>query len=194
MRVDYTPGCERNGDDVELCHVKGYPAEARSYAKRSDLAVVVLGYDSQMEGEQGDTGNTDAAGDRFDIRLPDIQLRLLKTVLDTGTPTVVVLIHGGAVTLQHEGAFLEDRCVAILDAFYPGPHGGTVLADILLGKVNPSGRLPTTTPRDVADLPPFEDYAMAGRTYRFADPAKAAALAVWLRAQLHAVWVHRSDV
>ncbi|MEM6459228.1 MAG: glycoside hydrolase family 3 C-terminal domain-containing protein [Planctomycetota bacterium] len=165
--VRYTAGCTHDGEDVVSCVVNAHPAETIALAEWAEAAVVVLGLHAGMEGEQGDAGNADASGDRRDVALPEIQLRTLRRVLDTGTPTVVVLVHGGPVTLGG----LEHRCAAIVDAFYPGPHAGTAVAEVLTGALNPAGRLPMTYPRGVEDLPAFEDYAMARRTYRFAEGA-----------------------
>ncbi len=165
-RVYFSRACTHIGKDLEGTMVNAHAAETTAYADRADVVIMVLGLHTGLEGEQGDPSNVEASGDRYDIKLPDIQLRALERVLDTGTPTVVVLIHGGPVTLGG----LEERCAAIVDAFYPGPYAGPAIADVLTGRYNPAGRLPMTYHRSVEDLPPFEDYTMAGRTYRFVNP------------------------
>ncbi|MEM8737199.1 MAG: glycoside hydrolase family 3 C-terminal domain-containing protein [Planctomycetota bacterium] len=163
--VEYSPACEYASPTARSV-VGVHHAETTAIAERADIVVMVLGLNGEFEGEQGDANNADASGDRSDIRLPSTQLDVLERVLDTGTPTVVVLIHGGPVTLGG----LESRCAAIVDAFYPGPYGGLAIADVMIGRHNPAGRLPITYPESVEHLPDFENYSMAGRTYRFADP------------------------
>ncbi|MEM8738176.1 MAG: glycoside hydrolase family 3 C-terminal domain-containing protein [Planctomycetota bacterium] len=165
--VEYSPGCNYVATQARSV-VDVHAAEVAAIAERADVAILVLGLHAGLEGEQGDANNADASGDRRDIRLPAPQLETLEHVLDTGTPTIVVLIHGGPITLGG----LEPRCAAIVDAFYPGPFAGPAIADVLTGRYNPAGRLPVTYPDSVEHLPAFEDYAMAGRTYRFADPQR----------------------
>jgi beta-glucosidase len=137
-------------------------AEAILAAQRSEVVVLCLGLNSQIEGEEGDAMNSDAAGDRTRIELPEVQVKLLEAVLEVGKPVVLVIMSGGAVAIPH-----VDRCAAIVQQFYPGQAGGTAMADVLFGDFNPTGRLPITLYRATTDLPPFHDYAMGGRTYRY---------------------------
>lgn len=139
--------------------------EAIYTAKAADVVVLCLGLSPLLEGEEGDAYNGADSGDRKDISLPDIQQQLLCAILDTEKPVVLVNVSGGCVDLRQA----DERCAAILQCFYPGAEGGNALADILFGRVSPSGRLPVTFYRTVEDLPPFTDYSMKGRTYRFFD-------------------------
>jgi beta-glucosidase len=125
--------------------------------------VLVLGLSPRLEGEEGEANLIDKGGDRKDIGLPDSQEGLLQAVLDTGTPTVVVLLSGGALAANTAAAGAD----AVLAAWYGGEEAGSAMADVLFGDVSPAGRLPVTFYRSLDQLPPFEDYAMAGRTYRF---------------------------
>ncbi len=137
--------------------------EAVIAAERSDVAVLVLGLTPLLEGEQGDAANADASGDRLHLGLPGVQNDLLRAVMATGKPVIVVLMNGGSICLPPEAS----QAAAVIEAWYPGEEGGAALADILFGDVNPSGRLPLTFYESIQDLPPFEDYAMKGRTYRY---------------------------
>ena len=138
--------------------------EAVSLAKQADVAVVVLGLSAALEGEEM-TVNTEGflGGDRTDIALPKGQEALLKAVTATGKPVVLVLLNGSALAVN----WANDNVPAILDAWYPGEEGGTALADVLFGDYNPGGRLPVTFYKSVDQLPPFTDYNMSGRTYRY---------------------------
>src|SRR2546430_4586454 len=104
-----------------------------------------------------------SGGDRTRLDLPAPQQHLLERIVALGKPTVLVLMSGSAVAVN----WAQEHVPAILEAWYPGQAGGTAIAQVLFGAYNPGGRLPVTFYRDVADLPPFEDYRMAGRTYRF---------------------------
>ena len=164
IRVYYSEGCHLYKDKVEGLALPGDRiSEAVSVAKRSDVAVLCLGLDSTIEGEQGDTGNSQAAGDKNDLSLPGKQQELLEAVIKTGTPVIVVLGTGSALTFNG----LEEKCDAILNAWYPGSHGGRAVADILFGKYSPSGKLPITFYKGIENLPDFEDYSMINRTYRY---------------------------
>ena len=138
-------------------------AEAVAAAKASDVVVLVMGLNPSMEGEEGDAYNGDASGDRRTLDLPEAQMKLYDAVIALGKPTVFVNVSGSAVNLS---APAKDAN-ALVQCFYPGAEGGTALANILFGKTSPSGRLPVTFYHSVDDLPPFEDYSMKGRTYRF---------------------------
>jgi beta-glucosidase len=102
-------------------------------------------------------------GDRVDLGLPAPQQELLQAVTALGKPTVLVLLSGSAVAIP----WAAEHVPAILQAWYPGQAAGTAIADVLFGKVSPTGRLPITIYRSADDLPPFTDYAMRGRTYRY---------------------------
>src|SRR5262249_22916325 len=102
-------------------------------------------------------------GDRTDLSLPKAQEDLLRAVQATGKPTALVLLNGSALAVN----WADENLPAILDAWYPGEEGGTAIADVLFGDYNPGGRLPVTFYKSVDQLPPFEDYSMRGRTYRY---------------------------
>lgn len=164
VRVYYSEGCHLYKDKVgELSLPNNRLSEAISVAKRADVAILCLGLDSTIEGEQGDTGNSEAAGDKMDLNLPGKQQELLESVINTGTPVIVVLGTGSALTLNDA----NEKCAAILNAWYPGSHGGKAVAEILFGKVSPSGKLPVTFYKGTEKLPDFEDYSMENRTYRY---------------------------
>jgi beta-glucosidase len=129
----------------------------------SEAVVAVMGLNSLLEGEAGDAWMSEYGGDRADIGLPANQAEYIKRLARGGKPLVVVVMAGGAVSLDE----IEPYADAILYAWYPGEQGGNAVADVLFGDVNPSGRLPLTIYRSVADLPPFDDYSMSRRTYRY---------------------------
>ena len=138
--------------------------EALDIARWSDHVILFMGLSPRLEGEQmaveveGFSG-----GDRTNLELPETQKDLIRRIVATGKPVTLVLLNGSALAIGW-----EDRNIpAILEAWYPGEAAGTAIADVLFGDYNPAGRLPVTFYRSVEDLPPFEDYAMSGRTYRY---------------------------
>jgi len=137
--------------------------EAAALARWADVAIVILGLSPRLEGEEGEENLIDKGGDRVHIDLPGVQEDLLQAVATTGTPTVLVL-HGGSAIAANWAA---EHVPAILMIWYGGEEAGTALASVLRGDANPAGRLPVTFYRSLDQLPPFDDYAMAGRTYRF---------------------------
>jgi beta-glucosidase len=138
--------------------------EAVNAAKQADACVLVLGISAALEGEEM-TVRTEGfrGGDRTDISLPRGQEALLKAVSATGKPVIVVLLSGSALAVN----WANDHVQAILEAWYPGEEGGTAIAQVLFGDYNPAGRLPVTFYKSVDQLPPFTDYNMQGRTYRY---------------------------
>lgn len=142
---------------------------AISAVRRADLVVAVLGLSPRLEGEEGDPDSANPAGDRRDLKLPGLQDALLRAALAEGKPTVVVLTGGGALALPDTSQAPN----AIVMAWYAGEEGGNAIADVLFGAVSPSGRLPVTFYRSIDDLPAFNDYRMAGRTYRYFPGAPA---------------------
>lgn len=166
-RVLFSEGCHKFAEKTEgLALPYDRISEAVIIAERSDVVVLCLGLDETMEGEEGDTGNAYASGDKGDLRLPQSQRKLLEAVLEVGKPTVVIVASGSALNIE------TDKPNALLQAFYPGSVGGKAVADILFGKVSPSGKLPVTFYKDINDLPEFTDYCMRERTYRYDDAAK----------------------
>jgi beta-glucosidase len=139
-------------------------AEAVGVAKQADAVVLVLGLSSQLEGEEMNVREPGfLGGDRTDIGLPARQEGLLEAVAATGKPVVLVLLNGSALAVN----WADEHVGAIVEAWYPGEEGGAALADVLFGDYNPAGRLPVTFYKSVAQLPPFNDYSMQGRTYRY---------------------------
>jgi beta-glucosidase len=138
--------------------------EAVAAAQQADAVVMFLGLTANLEGEEmrvqipGFRG-----GDRTSIDLPAPQQQLLERVVAVGKPTVLVLLNGSALAVN----WAQQNVPAIVEAWYPGQAGGSAIADVLFGDYNPGGRLPVTFYKSVSDLPPFEDYAMKGRTYRY---------------------------
>ena len=169
-RVLYAQGCHLFKDREEnLAVADDRISEALAVAECSDAVVLVLGLDETLEGEEGDTGNAAASGDKADLLLPESQRKLMDAVLAVGKPTVICLMAGSAIDLG-AGA---DKADAVLLTWYPGARGGRAVADILLGKVSPSGKLPVTFYRNdqLQQMPEFTDYAMRGRTYRYVEEA-----------------------
>ncbi len=130
----------------------------------ADAVVAVLGLSPLMEGENGDAYLSEAEGDKKNISFPYAQLKYLKALrARTKKPLIVVITAGSAFELGEVEKFAD----AVVLAWYPGEQGGNAVADILFGKTNPSGRLPITFYQSNNDLPPFEDYSMKERTYRY---------------------------
>jgi beta-glucosidase len=133
-------------------------------SRQADVVVMVMGITPSVEGEEMDVKVEGfRGGDRTDIVLPKPQEDLIKEVQALGKPVVLVLLGGSALAVN----WANDNVPAIIDAWYPGEEGGTAIADVLFGDYNPSGRLPVTFYKSVADLPAFTDYSMQGRTYRY---------------------------
>ena len=162
-RVFYSKGSDLCRDDAPLCKPDNLFSEAVAAAKASDVVVLCVGYDGTIEGEEGDAGNYFASGDRRDLLLPPCQRRLCEAVLSVGKPVVLVIHSGGGIDVSE----YEGRVSAILQAWYSGERGGEALADIIFGKISPSGRLPVTVYRNDSALPPITEYSMRGRTYRY---------------------------
>jgi beta-glucosidase len=139
-------------------------AEAVRAARRADAVVLCLGLTARLEGEEMSVEIPGfRGGDRTSLDLPASQERLLERVVALGKPTILVLLNGSALAVSWAQAHVP----AIIDAWYPGQAGGSAIADVLFGDYDPAGRLPVTFYRSVDDLPAFDDYRMAGRTYRF---------------------------
>ena len=132
--------------------------------KKSDLVILCLGLSPNLEGEEmpvevpGFKG-----GDRLSIGLPAPQEELIAKAAASGKPVVLVLLNGSALAVNQA----DSKLPAIVEAWYPGEEGGRAVADVLFGDYNPSGRLPVTFYRSVDQLPPFDNYDMQGRTYRY---------------------------
>ena len=166
VRVMYSEGCHLFKDVTRGQVMKdNLISEAVTITEEADAAVVVVGLDETLEGEQGDTGNSDASGDKLNLLLPASQRRMLDAVLSVGKPTVIVLMAGSAIDLGDAA----DKAGAVLLGWYPGARGGKAMAELLLGKKSPSGKLPVTFYHNsqLDEMPAFTDYSMQGRTYRY---------------------------
>lgn len=130
-------------------------------AKQADIVIAVCGLDGSLEGEEGDAIASEENGDRTSIGLPQWQEEYLRMINAAGKPVVLILTGGSPIAVPY------DLADAILFIWYPGEEGGNAVADILFGDVSPSGKLPLTFPVSTEQLPPYGDYAMHGRTYRY---------------------------
>ncbi|MDT0647970.1 glycoside hydrolase family 3 N-terminal domain-containing protein [Zunongwangia sp. F260] len=138
-------------------------------AGNSDATIAVLGISGILEGEEGESIASETFGDRLDYNLPQNQIDYLRKLNEAaGDNPVIAVITGGSPMNLEEVHELAD---AVLLVWYPGEEGGTAVADIIFGDVSPSGRLPITFPKSLNDLPPYEDYSMNGRTYKYMDEA-----------------------
>jgi beta-glucosidase len=167
IRIEYTHNAPHFGAGLSFNWkppVTALREEAVAAATKSDVIIAFLGLSPEIEGEempvhvQGFEG-----GDRKTIELPAVQQDLVTALANTGKPLVLVLMNGGALALQSAA----QKAAAILEAWYPGQVGGTAIAETLFGENNPSGRLPVTFYASTNQLPPFSDYAIANRTYRY---------------------------
>jgi beta-glucosidase len=142
----------------------GLLAEAKDAMSFADVVVAFVGLNPNLEGEEMRVNVPGfAGGDRTDLNLPEPQEKLLDAAFATGKPVIVVLTSGSAVAIKSA----KDRAAAVLATWYNGEEAGTAIADTLAGINNPSGRLPVTFYQSVSDLPPFDNYSMDGRTYRY---------------------------
>jgi len=166
LHVEYTPP-ENAPPNARLVWSKvdlTPQPEAISAAKNADVVVAVLGISSELEGEEMQVSEPGfKGGDRTLIDLPKPEQDLLEALVATGKPIVLVMTNGSALAVN----WAKEHANAILEAWYPGEEGGTAVAETLSGKNNPGGRLPATFYTGVDQLPPFESYAMKGRTYRY---------------------------
>ncbi|MCX6984182.1 MAG: glycoside hydrolase family 3 C-terminal domain-containing protein [Lentisphaerae bacterium] len=163
-RVWHARGCEHTRPRTEPCAEDNDRfAEAVSVAERCDVVLLCLGLSPAIEGEAGDAFNADAGGDKLRLELPGPQETLVRKIVATGKPVVVLMVAGSSVI----SPAVEEKVGAMIHCWYPGAEGGTAIAQTLFGENNPAGRLPVTFYRNTRDLPRFEDYAMEGRTYRF---------------------------
>ncbi|MBN1272492.1 MAG: glycoside hydrolase family 3 C-terminal domain-containing protein [Candidatus Aminicenantes bacterium] len=141
-----------------------FKKEALEAADKADAVILFMGITPSLEGEEMKVDIPGfKGGDRTNLKLPEVQVNLIRSIHALGKPTILVLMNGSPLAVCWE----DDHLPAIIEAWYPGQAGGEALADILFGDANPGGRLPLTFYRAVSDLPPFDDYNMENRTYRY---------------------------
>ncbi len=169
VKIEYSHHARLFGAGVTLDWkppVETLREEAVSAAKKADVAVVFVGLSPELEGEEMPVHVAGfSGGDRTSIELPKVQQELLEAVAATGKPVVVVLMNGSALAVK----WAKEDAAAVLEAWYPGEEGGTAIAATLAGENNPAGRLPVTFYASTDQLPAFDDYSMAKRTYRYFD-------------------------
>ena len=166
VRVMYSEGCALFKDRVcVLSEPNDRLAEVKGVCEASDVVIVCLGLDATLEGEEGDTGNEFASGDKPDLNYPGLQNEILKAAYESGKPVVLVSLTGSAMDLS----WADEHIPAIVQAWYPGSRGGEAVARLLFGECSPEGKLPVTFYRSVEELPEFTDYSMKGRTYRYME-------------------------
>jgi beta-glucosidase len=167
VAIEVSYGLRNSKPHAELIWAKANNApspEAVAAAKNADVVIAVVGITSQLEGEEMPVSEPGfLGGDRTSIDLPQPEEDLVEAVAATGKPVAVVLMNGSALAVN----WINEHANAVLEAWYPGEEGGAAVAETLSGKNNPAGRLPVTFYTGVEQLPNFEDYAMANRTYRY---------------------------
>lgn len=154
-----------------LAYPKANPLDfATGNASSADVTIVSMGISSLIEGEEGESLASPTKGDRLDYNIPKTQIDYLRGLKEAASrnpsdikPIVAIITGGSPMNL----AEVQELADAVLLVWYPGEEGGNAVADILFGKVSPSGRLPITFPKSLDQLPPFEDYTMKGRTYKY---------------------------
>ncbi|HWW94318.1 MAG TPA: glycoside hydrolase family 3 C-terminal domain-containing protein [Vicinamibacteria bacterium] len=156
--VEFRPGCLPDRPNADPFSPGSY-----RYAQEADATIAVMGISNLIEGEEGAAIASPTRGDRLDLRLPPNQVEFLRALRVAAKKLVVVMMGGSPIASPE----VDEMADAVLFVWYPGQEGGRAVADVLFGDVAPSGRLPITFPRSVDQLPPFEDYSMVGRTYRY---------------------------
>lgn len=165
-RVLTAVGCDLFRDRTEpLAEVQDRMAEAVAAAENSDVVILCPGLDETLEGEEGDTGNSYASGDKESLMLPEVQCQLMEAIAKTGKPVILCLTAGSDIDLS----FAAEHFDAVMVLWYPGANGGSALAKVLFGDEEPGGKLPVTFYNSLSELPDFSDYSMKGRTYRFME-------------------------
>ena len=166
VRVMASEGCHLYRPKVQgLGMENDRMSEVKGVCECSDVIIACMGLDSDLEGEEGDTGNEFASGDKPNLELPGLQEEVLKTIYASGKPVILVLLSGSALAVN----WADEHIPAILQGWYPGAQGGRAIADIIFGEKNPEGKLPVTFYRSTEELPAFTDYNMKGRTYRYME-------------------------
>lgn len=156
-QVQYSPGTTLDRKNIN-------PVDwSTGEAAEADVTIIGMGLTRHLEGEEGESISSPYFGDRLDYNIPENQLDYLRKIKAHGKPVIAIITGGSPMNLSE----VHELCDAVLFAWYPGEEGGNAIADIIFGKVSPSGRLPITFPKSLDQLPPYEDYTMRGRTYRY---------------------------
>lgn len=164
VRIFYSVGAELQGDKTEgQSYQYDRLSEAKIVAQHSDVVILCVGLDETIEGEEGDTGNSYASGDKISLQLPDSQLALMKVIAQCGKPVVLCLCAGSDIDM----GYASENFNAIVQLWYSGAQGGRATARMLFGEVSAFGKLPITFYNTLEELPEFTDYSMKGRTYRY---------------------------
>jgi beta-glucosidase len=156
-KVDFRQGALLDRDNVNTAD--WFSGSAR----QADVTIAVMGISNLLEGEEGASIASPDKGDRFSIELPANQVAFVKKIRESARKLVVVLLGGSPMAIPE----IHDMADAVVLAWYPGMEGGRAIADVLFGDAVPSGRLPITFPSSTTQLPPYDDYSMKGRTYRY---------------------------
>ena len=166
IRVLTSVGCHLWQEKTENLAVAGDRlAEAAVVADESDVVILCVGLDETLEGEEGDTGNSYASGDKESLKLPQSQIDLMEAMAGSGKPVVLCLMAGSDIDMS----YAAEKFDAVMVLWYPGSQGGKAAAKILFGENSPSGKLPVTFYESLEELPEFTDYSMKGRTYRYME-------------------------
>ena len=162
VRLEYRPGCQLVSSNLNASDWSVFEAG------NCDVTIACMGLTPHLEGEEGDAILTTENGDRSDILLPPVQLEYVKKLAASSARVVLVLTGGSPIALGEVADLVE----AVVFAWYPGQEGGKAVADVIFGRRTPTGKLPITFPKALDQLPPFDDYSMENRTYRYAktDP------------------------
>ena len=164
VRVMFSEGCHLCKSRTQgLAQDNDRMSEVKAVADSSDVIIACMGLDASLEGEEGDEGNEFASGDKPNLNLPGLQEEVLKVLVETGKPIIMVLLSGSALAVN----YADEKIPAILQGWYPGARGGKAIAEILFGEFSPEGKLPVTFYRTTEELPEFTDYSMKNRTYRY---------------------------
>ncbi|MCR5101968.1 MAG: glycoside hydrolase family 3 C-terminal domain-containing protein [Butyrivibrio sp.] len=164
IRVLKSEGCHLFKDRISnLSEGNDRMSEVKAVCEYSDVVVVCLGLDADIEGEEGDVSNQYAGGDKVSLDFPGLQNEVLKAAVESGKPVILAILCGSAMGLN----YADENVNAIIHCWYPGAQGGDAFARLIFGEANPEGKLPVTFYRTTEELPEFTDYSMKGRTYRY---------------------------
>jgi beta-glucosidase len=159
-RFEYRKGFLLDQDNKNPINYAQYEANG------AEVTIVAMGISPLFEGEEGESLLSSVKSDRVDLEIPKCQIDFLKKIREKRTKPLIAVITGGSPLNLAEVMNIAD---AVLFVWYPGEEGGNAIADVILGNASPSGKLPITFPKSVSQLPPYEDYGMKGRTYRYME-------------------------